>query len=637
MTTFERLHSLRVFLATLCLGVCLSPCLALGESDLDSVDSLDLENAWQDSTVTTSRFPRPASKIAENVTVITDADIERLNAHTLAEILQTVPGIQLDYLRTPTNYSFFNIQGALNTTVLVLVDGIRQNDYQGNLAFVGNITVQQIERVEIVKGAASTAWGSALGGVINVVTKSPNPERMASGMVSGSIGSRYTADSRAELSGTLDRFGYYLTAGNFRSDGFNPGTAANVNNISGKLSYTLPGSGTVTAGLRHLNNHYNQDEGVVPHRFNGLPFGDSQKNRRTNGFLKFSQPLGNQLRLELDGYFTSLNDHGISWFVDDHLYFDVANNEKTRGVNARLSWGDAQRNLVVGAEYGHVGARYGYQGVADSMGSFSEIIHDKAWDQWSVYANGAYSIGNLTLLPGIRHDITGQAGDNTSYSLGLTYQLMPDVTLRTYAASGYSLPQVFTGNTKPQKVKTIQAGFETSRIPYLWLKGTYFYNAIRHGESAGVEATVTDQNRQGFEVELRTVPVSGFSVASAYTYLAAEDNDTERQLHSNDRQSVPPHLVKLKLNYDNPDWGFRGTLTGNYVFWSEDPAYIRDNMSDKGMLWDLHLNWKPFRKHDLAPELFFSGHNLFNGNQTTSTDIFDSAPRWFEGGVRVRF
>lgn len=634
MTTFDRLHSLRVFLATLCLGVCLSPCLAWSESGLDSVDSLDLENAWQDSTVTTSRFPRPASKIAENVTVITAADIERLNAHTLAEILQTVPGIQLDYLRTPTNYSFFNIQGALNTTVLVLVDGIRQNDYQGNLAFVGNITVQQIERVEIVKGAASTAWGSALGGVVNVVTKSPNPERMASGMVSGSIGSRYTADSRAELSGTLDKFGYYLTAGNFRSDGFNPGTAANVNNISGKLSYDLPGNGTVTAGIRHLNNHYNVDEGDLA-RYGG-PFGDSVKNRRTNGFLKFSQPLGNQLRLELDGYFTSLNDHTFSWYADDRQYWDVANNEKTRGVNARLNWGDAQRNLVVGAEYGHVGARYGYQGVTDSMGSLSDIIHDKAWDQWSVYANGAYSIGNLTLLPGIRHDITGQAGDNTSYSLGLTYQLMPDVTLRTYAASGYSLPQVFTGNTKPQKVKTIQAGFETSRIPYLWLKGTYFYNAIRHGESAGVDPTVTDQNRQGFEVELRTVPVSGFSLASGYTYLAAEDNDTERQLHSNSGQSVPPHTVKLKLNYDNPDWGFRGTLTGNYVWWNEDPDYWA-TMSDKGMLWDLHLNWKPFRKHDLAPELFFTGHNLFNGNQTTNVEIFSSAPRWFEGGVRVRF
>jgi vitamin B12 transporter len=213
MTFINLPHSLRALLITLCLGLCLSPCLAWGDTESDE-DSLGLITAWQPTPLTTSRFPRPASKIAENVTVITAADIERLNAHTLAEVLHTVPGIQLDYLRTPTNFSFFNLQGVLNTTVLVLVDGIRQNDYFQNLAFAGNIPVQQIERVEIVKGAASTAWGSALGGVINVVTKSPNPERVASGVVSGSIGSHYTADSRAELSGTLGKFGYYLTAGN---------------------------------------------------------------------------------------------------------------------------------------------------------------------------------------------------------------------------------------------------------------------------------------------------------------------------------------------------------------------------------------------------------------------------------------
>jgi len=77
-----------------------------------------------------SPIPRPISKIAENVTVITADDILRLNAHTLAEALQTVPGIQLDFNpRTPSTFTFFNIQGALNSTVLVLIDGIRQNDF----------------------------------------------------------------------------------------------------------------------------------------------------------------------------------------------------------------------------------------------------------------------------------------------------------------------------------------------------------------------------------------------------------------------------------------------------------------------------------------------------------------------------
>lgn len=631
MIAINRLHNLRAFLIVLCLGGVLSPCLAWGD-DIDSADSIDLVNAWQEKAVTTSRILRPASKIAENVTVITSADIERLNPHTLAEVLQTVPGIQLDHLRTPAAFTFFNLQGALNTTVLVLVDGIRQNDYQQGIAPPGLVPVQQIERIEIIKGAASASWGSALGGVINIITKSPNPERKAGGMVSGSIGSQFTADTRAELSGSLDKFGYYLTTGYIHSDGLNPGTSTNFTNIHGKLSYGLPGNGIVTAGIWHLNNRAGLDEGDLA-KYGG-PFGDSQKIRRTNGFLKLSQPLGNQLRLDVDGYATNLNDHTISWYDSDHQYWEVANKENTRGVHARLNWGNSQRNLVVGAEYGHVGARYGYRGVTDSLGSLGDLFYDNAWDQWAVYANGAYSVGDFTILPGIRHDITGRAGDNTSYTLGATYRLNNETTLRAYAAKGFSLPQVFTANTKPQEIKTIQAGFETGNIPYVWLKGTYFYNALRHGESGGTDPTITDQNRQGFEVELRSTPVSGFSLGCGYTYLNAEDNETGKRLHTDSSQSVPPHTAKLKLNYDNSSLGIRSTITGNYVWLNRADD---KPMSDKGMIWDLHLNWKLFPAKELSPELFLSGHNLFNGSQTTNTDVYNSAPRWFEGGMRVRF
>lgn len=631
MTLIKPLHSLRALFVTLSLGVYLSPCLSWG-NELESADSLDLYNGFDEKQVTTSRIPRPASQIAENITVITAADIERLNAHTLAEVLQTVPGIQLDYLRTPTTFTFFNLQGALNTTVLVLVDGIRQNDYEQGAAPPGLIPVQQIERIEIIKGAASAAWGSALGGVINIVTKTPNPERPISGMVSGSIGSQFTADTRAEASGTVDRIGYYLSAGNIRSDGLNPGTATNLNNLYGKLSYTLPGNGTVTAGIWHLNARPGMDEGDLL-KYGGR-FGDSQDIERTNAFFKLSQPLGSTFRLEVDGYLTNRQDHTISWYDSDSQYYDVAAKDSTRGANARLIWGDGQRNLVVGGDYGHVETRYGYQGSTQSLGSFGDTFYNKSWDDWAVYANGAYTIGDLTLLPGIRHDKTGRAGDNTSYTLGATYQLTQDTTLRAYAAKGFSLPMVHTDNREPQKVKTVQAGFETGAVPYLWLKGTYFYNALRHSESVGIDPSITDQNRQGFEVELRTAPFSGFSVGSGYTYLDAKDNDTGKRLQSGPSQSVPPHTVKLKLSYDNLPVGVRATVTGNYVWWN---SVATTPMSDKGMIWDLHLNWKVFPNKENSPELFFSGHNLFDGSQSTDTTIFDNAPRWYEGGVRVRF
>ena len=621
-TVFQKL--IVVLLASLLSGV--TPVFA----DDDPLDTLGFTDSPEEALVSTARIPRPTSKTAENVTVITAADIRALNAHTLAEVLQTVPGIQLDYLRTPSSFTYFNIQGALSSTVLVLIDGIRQNDFNQNTTWTGLIPVQQIERVEIIKGAASAAWGPALGGVINIITKTPNPERAVSGMVSGSIGSQFTADSRAELSGTKDRLGYYLTAGNLRSDGFSPNTATNMNNLYGKLVYALPGDGTVTLGMSHLAATPGLDEADVGPPRNWGFIHDNNEYRRNNGFLKLQQPLGNKLSLDLDGYFTNRDDHtklgsrdalGAVYFTNDFVVRD-----SSRGANARLTWGDSQQSLVTGFEYAYA------QATSADLLSPDPPFYNRSWDRWALYGNGAYTIGSLTILPGVRFDHTGITGDSTSYTLGATYQLAENTTVRAYGAKGFTLPTIGNQTTALQKIQTIQGGIESGVVPYLWLKGTYFYNTLRDSEASASSVT-TNQDRQGFEIEARSTPLFNLSLTGGYTYLYAKNSDTGERIQTTRDQSVPPHLVKLALNYDKADLGLRGTLTGNYVWWNSPDAFTQG----AGMIWDLHLNWKMRPKSELSPELFFSGHNLFNGVQTTDSMVYRNASRWFEGGVRVNF
>lgn len=579
----------------------------------------------------TSPLPRPVSRIAENVTVITADDILRLNAHTLAEVLQTVPGIQLDInLRTPTTFSFFNIQGALNTTVLVLVDGIRQNDYDQNMVSPGLIPVQQIERIEIIKGAASGSWGSALGGVVNVVTKSANPERAVSGLLSSSVGSRFTSDSRAELTGTGNRIGYYLSAGHFRSDGLSANTATSMENVYGKLSYLLPGQGTVMLGVSHVGVAGGMDEGVLP------PVGfvhDNSENSHSYGFLKVQKPLAHDLALEILGYGSGRDDQLKLGGHDDHgnnaFFNNFAVRDTTSGINANLFWGDNRNNLVAGGEYGHVSASS-----LDLMSSAAPF-YDRSWNRFAAYGNGSYSIGELAVLPGVRLDSTGLWGNRMSYTLGLTYQLAVDTTLRAYAAHGFSIPML-AQDTGIQKVKTVQAGVETGRVPFLWLKATYFFNMLRNSESAGElqNVTTTNQDRQGVELEGRSAPFFGVSLAAAYTYLYAENSDTGERLQSNGQQSVPPQVYKLAVNYDNALLGLRGILTGSGVAWNATPGY---HARAKGIIWDLNLSWRPAVKSTLTHELFFSAHNLFDGIQTTNTTLYTNASRWYEGGARVWF
>jgi len=524
----------------------------------NGLEDLGIIEAQAESVVAASRSPRPASRVAENITVITADDIERLNAHTLADLLQTVPGIQLDFMRTPGTFSFFNVQGALNTTVLVLVDGIRQNDFDQNMAIVGLIPVQQIERIEVIKGAASAAWGPALGGVINIITKSPDAERRFSGMLSGSTGSQFTADSRAELSGTLDRFGYYLTVANLRSDGLTPNTGTNQNNLFTKLSYQLTHNGSLTFGLSYLVAKPGLDEGET------VSWGfvhDNNQYRRTNAYLKLNQPLTDRLTLELDSYLTNRDDHtklgGLDGSGNLTFFNDYVARDTSQGINARLRWGDYQKSLLLGLDYAHAWAIN-----RDALSS-DPPVYERRWDRWGIYANGAYTLGQLTILPGARYDITGTSGDVTSLTLGATYQLAEHTLIRAYAAQGYTLPTPRADN-KLQKIKTVQVGVESEALPFVWLKGTYFFNALRDSQSIGT-VTTSNQQRQGVELEARTTPLFGLSLAGGYTYLDAWDSDTGQRLHTNYGQTVPPHTVKLALNYNNRDLGLRGTLTGNYV------------------------------------------------------------------------
>ena len=101
--------------------------------------------------------------------------------------------------------------GSEQRHVTVLIDGIIQNNLDSNLADVGIIPVQMIERIEIVKGPASSVWGSALGGVINVITKNPVDSGLH-GTTSVSYGTRNTEDYRAEISGKKGDLGLYLAS-----------------------------------------------------------------------------------------------------------------------------------------------------------------------------------------------------------------------------------------------------------------------------------------------------------------------------------------------------------------------------------------------------------------------------------------
>lgn len=603
---------------------------ARGEEVNELALSLGLSD---DEPVTTSRFPRPVSKIAENVTVITAHDIARLNAHTLAEVLQTVPGFQLDQLQAPGSSVFFTLLSITSQHILVQLDGVPLNFLSlENFSEVGMIPVQMIERVEILKGAASAAWGSALGGVINIVTKSPVRDQNLSGMASASYAQRSTSDLRGELSGTAKRLSYYLTGGNIRSDGLSEGNKTNLNHGFGKFSYDMPNGGKLTFGLDIRDNSSELEHST---KYDSHGTGDISY---LNSYLAFRYPLAERLTLELNGrggrrYLGNqrrpFNEFELNW--------DSEIREIYQGIGAGLNWGDAENNLSAGLEYDHNDFKQ-----RETVTDMSAANFDLSLDRWSSYINGTLTFGRLSILPGFRLDDANLLKTAISYTLGATFRLTDSTILRAYAARGYSMPiintvEVLNGQRQLQNVKTLQAGMESSAIPYLWLKGTLFYNDISNIQTynGDVQIILRDQIRRGFELEFRTSPLYNLALTGGYTYTDAWDKQTRTKL--NFIHIGPSRGAKLGLNYDNSAIGLRGAVTGNYVDWYLEDRYPKEmHPKSRSFIWDLHITQKLFPDDDMSAEIFFSARNIFNGNQY-QFDLRPTNPRWFEAGVRYRF
>ena len=580
-------------------------------------DTLGLYSSWEEQSVSAIRASKPLSQTPENVTVVTAREIEALNAHSLADVLATVSGIQLENLSYPGGAVFTNIQGSTYNNILVLVDGVSLNNLADNFPDVGLVPARIIERIEIVKGAASSAWGQALGGVINVITKSPQQGRPIGGSASATLGDRLTADDGAEVGGTSGKIGYYLSGGYLGSNGLLPNNQIFSNNAYAKLTYELPSQGQVNSTFSYTRAA--RGEFAAP-LYNVK--GDDAEHY-LNATLGYRAPLSEQTELQLNTYHTSRQIEVLEAFLDSGLSVKQSNtHEDVTGANLKMVWRATDNLLVTGSDYEH--AEFSLNNALKPVNNLGQTA-----DRWGVYLNDTLTLGQLSLSTGARFDHTQSNGDQFSPTIGFTYQLAETTVLRGYTAKGYSLPAL-TRDINAESIWASQVGIESSAIPYLWFKETLFRNETWNVLATDPQTGATDLERHialGSETEFRTTPVHNTSLGAGYTFT-----DTTRTSDGSQVKEVPRHNLQLALRYDDHSV-FRALLTGRHIWWNSDPS---DNGRYYGLIWDLHLGATFLKRKNSSLELFVSGHNLFNNSQYLN-QLYPNPGRWFDGGLKVRF
>lgn len=205
-----------------------------------------------DIVVTATRAPQPIQNLVADMSVISAADIRAAGQSTLAELLQTQPGVEISSSGGPGATTSVYLRGANAGHTLVLVDGMRIGSATTGYTALENIPLDQVERIEILRGPASHLYGSeAIGGVIQIFTRSGKGAPAAN--FSAGAGSFNTRTLSAGYGGESGDTRFSLQVGHRETDGISvyaPGNPGYQNqnrdkdgyrntNLSMKLARTL--------------------------------------------------------------------------------------------------------------------------------------------------------------------------------------------------------------------------------------------------------------------------------------------------------------------------------------------------------------------------------------------------------------
>jgi vitamin B12 transporter len=353
--------------------------------------------------ISATRRLKSITRVAENVSVITAEDIELMNAHTLTDVLNTVTGVQIDWRGGIGSTILYSVQGSEFRHVAVFIDGVSITNISDNGAqHLGFIPVQFIERIEIIKGPASSTWGSSLGGVINIITKPAAGIKTLNGTMSVSYGEENTGDFRFEAHGKKDRFGYYLYAGRLQSDGLNglrPNNDISENSLFTKLKYDVSKDTNVQFTVLYNKDSLGQGE------FREYDYADFNKTENLLSSLSFNTSLSKEIDFSILLSKVKIKTDYLEKIlsINEELNHSVYE-DNTYGVSAKLTWKDGAHTIVTETDY--------------EDGTSEAILRDdeKRIRKWSIFANDTIILDKLSIIPGLRYDNTDQFGDFISLS-----------------------------------------------------------------------------------------------------------------------------------------------------------------------------------------------------------------------------
>jgi vitamin B12 transporter len=413
------------------------------------------EDAGESVVITATRTLQPADKTGESISVITASDLNTQQIISLTDILQQTPGLIAVRNGGVGQNATVSIRGAEAGQTLVLVDGVRINDPStvDNEALLGDLLVNNIDRIEILRGPQSTLYGSdAIGGVVNVITRRGGemPFALRANGEGGSFDSYHFNLAANGAYGDVD----YGAAANFlHTNGISAADTHNGNpetdgytNAGATENLRVHLTDTISVDLRsyytNARDHFDDNFVFVPPAtFRVADSAAYGRNTLIGGYAGLNADL-------LEGVFANRFAFISS---DSHRAFynsafdTVHKNSSDNGDAWRFEYQGIlqfapEDQMTFGAEY----QRTAFTG--ETFSSFApQQIEDGSSHVGSAYAQNMLTLfEQLTLTAGLRHDDDREFGGHNSIKLAAAWSLKDwGMVLHANYGDGFKAPTLF--------------------------------------------------------------------------------------------------------------------------------------------------------------------------------------------------
>lgn len=629
---------------------------------------LKAEEKYQlnDVVVSASGFEQDLVDAPASISIITKEELEKKPIKDIGEAIGDIPGVDVTMNKTGT-YDF-SIRGFGSSYTLVLIDGKRQSVANGfyDNGFSGSESgylppLSMIERIEVIRGPASTLYGSdAVGGVINIITKK-NPDK---------------TEANIEFNTLLQQHSnHYGNAGGFNACVATP-LIEDILSISARLKYYDKAASDLKWPTPVWNNGNQRPDNYQiashsPGAFTSLGFGSR---------LNWTVDDKNNIYFDIERYINEISVNSTSsraikserQLFKDNIVLNHDGNYDFGSTNSYLQYGSTKdkelhSQIWVGegkvvlpwnlGQYGNLvntfGARIDYEILKNDQASAGSQIRGKNLDQTTValYGENEYFItDDLIFTTGLRYIYSDLFDSEFTPRVYLVYHLNDNIALKGGVSKGYKTPaakqltngyynyannNAYFGNPdlKPEESINYELGvdFMVFDFAHYSITGfiTDFTNQISSEDLTGMQNDINCSNgivckrpinlgktqTKGIEFAFNTKTYNGFSLNSSYTFMDNRYKDGQKNWFGGDRiENLPRHIAMLKLNYERGKFSSyiktrarldtiakaKGGGNGSLPWQKYKPFYIVD----------LGINYKINKQSSLS----FAVQNLFDKN-----------------------